>query len=225
MTPAEGAAWLGVPNVIMVRYSGKPVLPFNPCLEPLREVQNVVWSIVGMGGETSESEREHVLDILRTFPNIRGVIMDDFFTSDGSTALSIEQIGTIRRRLTQTGRSVELWVVLYAHLLSLPVRPYLELCDTVTFWTWKQEELDRLEENFAAVERLVPQRKKVLGCYMWDFGNSRAMAMERMQKQCELGARWIKEGRIEGMVFLASCICDLGIEAVEWTRRWIAEHK
>ena len=40
---------------------------------------------------------------------------------------------------------------------------------------------------------------------------------------CELGLRWLREGRIEGMIFLASCICDLGIETVEWTRAWIAE--
>ena len=24
------------------------------------------------------------------------------------------------------------------------------------------------------------------------------------------------------MIFLASCICDLNLEAVEWTREWIA---
>ena len=27
---------------------------------------------------------------------------------------------------------------------------------------------------------------------------------------------------IQGMIFLASCICDLAIETVEWTARWIA---
>ena len=35
--------------------------------------------------------------------------------------------------------------------------------------------------------------------------------------------KWLRQGRIEGMIFLASCICDLELEAVEWTRRWIAE--
>ena len=32
----------------------------------------------------------------------------------------------------------------------------------------------------------------------------------------ELGKPWK-----EGMIFLASCICDLKLEAVEWTRQWI----
>ncbi len=32
----------------------------------------------------------------------------------------------------------------------------------------------------------------------------------------------MKEGRLDGMIFLASCTCDLGLEAVEWARQWIA---
>jgi hypothetical protein len=44
-----------------------------------------------------------------------------------------------------------------------------------------------------------------------------------MQKQCLLGLEWLRKGRIEGMIFLASCICDLNLEAVEWTRNWIRE--
>jgi hypothetical protein len=44
-----------------------------------------------------------------------------------------------------------------------------------------------------------------------------------MQQQCQLGLEWLRTGRIEGMIFLASCICDLNLEAVEWTRKWIRE--
>jgi hypothetical protein len=33
----------------------------------------------------------------------------------------------------------------------------------------------------------------------------------------------LREGKIEGMIFLASNICDLDLETVEWTRRWIAD--
>lgn len=31
------------------------------------------------------------------------------------------------------------------------------------------------------------------------------------------------KGRIEGVIFLATNICDLDLETVIWTRRWIAE--
>ena len=71
------------------------------------------------------------------------------------------------------------------------------------------------------VERLAPSIRKVLGCYMWDYGENKPMPVSFMEKQCQLGQRWLDEGRINGMIFLASCICDYGLEAVEWTRAWI----
>jgi hypothetical protein len=48
------------------------------------------------------------------------------------------------------------------------------------------------------------------------------MPTAELERQCSLGLRWLRDGRIEGMIFLASCICDLGLDAVEWTRQWIA---
>jgi hypothetical protein len=34
----------------------------------------------------------------------------------------------------------------------------------------------------------------------------------------------LRSETIDGIVFLAGNLCDLGIPAVEWTRSWIAEH-
>ena len=48
------------------------------------------------------------------------------------------------------------------------------------------------------------------------------MPVESMKYQTELGYKWLRERRIQGMIFLASPICDLGLESVEWTRQWIA---
>ena len=100
-----------------------------------------------------------------------------------------------------------------------PLRPTPD-----TFWTWLGRDLTNLEENFDKFDRIVPPNcGKVLGCYMWDYGGKQPMPMETMKHQCETGLRWLHEGRIEGMIFLASAICDLDIDTVEWTRRWAAE--
>ena len=114
-------------------------------------------------------------------------------------------------------------MVFYDHQLHLPVGRHLELCDKIAFWTWEAENLSKLEENFALAEAVAPSCPKVLGCYMWDYGIKRPMPLELMKHQCDLGLQWLKEGRIEGMIFLASCICDLDLETVEWTRQWIAD--
>jgi hypothetical protein len=99
---------------------------------------------------------------------------------------------------------------------------YLALCDEVSLWTWNAPDLKDLETNVAGLERLAPNTGKLLGLYMWDYGLRQPMPVDLMQRQCESGLRWLKDGRINGMIFLASCICDIGLEAVEWTRSWIA---
>jgi hypothetical protein len=228
MTPVEASFYLGAPNVIMVRYEGKPAPPYHQYALPFKAIRETVWSIVGAAGATGAEERQAALDLRQTLPNLSGVMMDDFFknaaptTPDGLAVLSVEELRQVRAQLAGGGRRLDLWVVLYDHQLSLPVGEHLAQCDKVSFWTWKGTDLVDLEANFARAEALAPAAGKVLGCYMWDYGQGKPMPVAWMERQCELGLRWLREGRIEGMIFLATCIGDLGLETVEWTREWIA---
>src|SRR5947207_967677 len=79
ITPAEAAFYLGIPNLIMVRYKGRPPLPLDQFAVPLRALRRVVWSAVGAHGQTDEEERSHVLDLAAHHPNVTGVMLDDFF--------------------------------------------------------------------------------------------------------------------------------------------------
>jgi hypothetical protein len=226
ITPVEAAYYMGIPNVIVVGYYGLPKPPYDQYAIPLRSLREVVWSVVGAGGETQEAERAHVLGLTKTLPNMSGVMMDDFFRSSAEVAgaLSFAELDALQERLNlPEGKKLDLWVVLYDHQLHLPVQEHLRRCDVVSFWTWEARHLADLEANFARAEALAPGKRMVLGCYMWDYGAKQPMPLELMQKQCEIGLRWLREGRIEGMIFLASCICDIELETVEWTRRWIAE--
>ncbi len=223
MTPVEGAVYLGLPNLLFVRYLGTPPMPFDQYAIAFRPFKRVVWSLVGASGQSSDEERKHVLGLASRFPNIDGFIMDDYFRNDGSGSLSVEQLKELRSQLVIGGKKHNLFVVLYQHQLTLPVAEHLEFCDKITFWTWKAQDLTRLESSFDHLEKLAPKHGKLLGCYLWDFGTSRPMPLDMMKKQCELGRRWLEQGRIEGMIFLASNVCDLELETVEWTRRWISE--
>ncbi len=224
MTPVEGAFYLGVPNIIMVRHSNKPAPPFDQYAIPFRSLKRVVWSIVGDASSSSESELLVIKDLALKFPNICGVIMDDFFNrGDKEAALTPQELAETRESLTVGNRKLDLWVVLYDHQLRLPLDAYLKECDIITFWTWKASNLKNLEQNFTEAEKIAQRCnwRLVLGCYMYNYGEGTEMPVSLMEKQCQLGLKWLKEGRIEGMIFLASCICDLGLETVEWTRNWI----
>jgi hypothetical protein len=94
--------------------------------------------------------------------------------------------------------------------------------DVVTLWAWDAEHVPSLGESLGRLQTLAPSRT-ALGCYLWDYGKKRPMPLDLLQGQCEAGLEWLRQGRIEGLIFLASCVCDLELEAVEWTRKWIPE--
>jgi hypothetical protein len=226
ISPVDAAAFLGIRNVLFVRYELDPLSPFVAHARPLRAMHQVVWSIEGGGGGDVDS----VLDLTKTLPNLRGVILDDYFgrvtAGDATDAFSLEAMRRLRARLDACTPRLDAWVVLYAHELGLEakLRPHLELCDVVTYWTWTAAELADLEKKFARFEQIVGDKRRVLGIYMWDYGAKRPMPVAALEKQCLLGQHWLQEGRIDGLIFLASCICDLGLEAVDWVRRWIGTH-
>ena len=229
MTPVEGAFYLNIHNMCLVDSHGKPKAPFDQYAVPLRPLKRVVWSLVGAGGRIDPLGQQAALDIAAKTRNITGFVLDDFFKNGEGlnpanvAHLSMEQIKDIKKKIKAIGRKLDLWVVFYAHQLNQPVQGHLNLCDKVTFWTWRAEELSNLEKNFTVVEKLAPKAGKLLGCYMYDYGTKTKMPVNLMKMQCELGLRWLKEGRIEGMIFCSNCCADIDLEAVEWTRNWIAE--
>jgi len=230
MTPVEGAFYLGVPNLIFVVYRDLPAPPFHQYAIPMRPLRHVVWSIVGDSSSKRNDETsdlDDVLELARDFPNVTGAILDDFFhdpDEQGRIARwSPDDLAGFQSRMRAGEHPLDLWVVLYTHELALPTRDHLDHCDVVALWTWKASELANLPANFEALESLAPDKRKMLGCYLWDYGVGAPMPVESMQRQCEFGLDMLKAGRIDGMIFLASCICDLEIESVEWTRAWIAD--
>ncbi|HUT73494.1 MAG TPA: hypothetical protein VM221_01515 [Armatimonadota bacterium] len=230
ITPVEAACYLGTPNLIVVNYGNSgPFPPFDQFALPMRSLKRVVWSIVGDAGQTDAALREEVFKLAARMPNITGLMMDDFFRDpeggeDGPLgALSRAELRAVRERLRLPERTLDLWVVLYQHMLDWPVQEQLDLCDKVTLWTSKTEALRDLESSFDRLEKLAPRQGKLLGCYMQDYEARQPMPLQLMKRQCEFALDLLRQRRIEGIIFHASCICDLGLDAVEWARGWISE--
>jgi hypothetical protein len=225
MTAAEAAGYLGIPNVLWVNQKDIPEPPFDGYARPLAPMKQLVWSILG-DSLSHRNDLEEVIHLSERFPNITGGIMDDFFRWVGQEGpvgkWTLEQVKASRDALHAAVRPLDLWVVIYACQLDLPSDSYLELCDVVTFWTWWAKELPELEANFAALERRAGDKRKLLGCYFVDFGDDSLMPLKLMEHQCDCGLTWLREGRLDGIIFLGNTLCGLGLETVEWTRDWIA---
>lgn len=225
ITPLEAACYLGIRNLIMVRYNGTPAMPYDQLMIPLRALDRVVWSVTGAMGEKSIAERDHILDLAAREPNVSGLIMDDFLNWDtGEPELSLEELRDLAERRQLPDRTLDLMMVLYSHQLDAPIAEHRALCNQVSFWVWHARDLDRLEADFARFESLTGDQQRFLGCYVWDHGGRAPMPLAAFQRQCEVGLRWLHEGRVAGLIFLPSCHCDLGLDTVEWLRGWIAEH-
>jgi hypothetical protein len=194
----------------------------------LKVLKRVAWSIVGAAGVSHESERQQVLDMARRLPNIVGVFMDDFFTGEASgkiASLTLEQVRDVQRQLKASEKKLDLYVTLYTSELSPRISDYLALIDVVTLWTWETAELANLESHLGKLEKLAPKARKLLGCYTASLdpnGTPRwtAMPVPTMQSQCEAGLRWLREGRIDGIIIYGTAM-DLGWECVDWVREWI----
>jgi hypothetical protein len=232
MTPVEGAFYLGVPNIIVVQSStreapyGRLEPPLTQYTVAMRPLTRVVWSVVGSGGFTSPEETREVLELAKTTPNFAGIMLDDFFTNrkEGKRAiLTVEELVDIRRQLLGIGRKLTVFVTLYNNQFDLPIRDYLELIDVITLWTGNPADLVNLKSNLKKTEQVAPGKKKMLGCYVVDYGRKKGVPVPLMKLQCETRLRWLREGRIEGMIFLGNTTMDLGFESVEWTRNWIRE--
>jgi hypothetical protein len=136
------------------------------------------------------------------------------------------------------GRPMDIWVTLYTHEICPPrkttspgyrgcippLADFLHLFDVLTLWTWNADELPALEENLAALEAIAPKNHRIaLGMYIWDFPNRRPVPLELMKHQCELGLKWLKEKRIQELIFLANTVLDVGLPSAEFSRTWIAQ--
>lgn len=233
MGPVEGANYMGIRNICRVVMGGKPEIPFDAESEKLKNMNEVVWSAIGDSSSTSNAlDKSTVDEVIRQaekYPNITGAILDDFFTNPDNNAVYVPRISfndmkIMRDKLHNfSKRKLDLWVVWYEYELDYDIQDYLELCDVVTFWTWKGSNLAFLDKNIQKVVTRTPGKRRLAGCYMWNYGECKPLTIEEMKFQCERYYDWIKKGWIEGIIFCSNCICDIGLESVEWTKKWIAE--
>jgi hypothetical protein len=232
MTPAEGALYLSIPNIIMVQVQDKDQgivyegfqPPFDQYAMALRPFDRVSWSIVESAGVTDAGRRDQIIEMAMKTPNIVGLYMDDFFHRPPKTplgSLSLEELRQIRQRVNTPQKRLDITVTFYMDQLSLPIADYLKLIDCVALWTHTPSDLVNIETHLNELKRISPSSRVLLGCYFYDFHDRQPLSVESMQLQCETGLRLLRSGHIEGIVFLGNSVEDQGFECIEWTRQWI----
>ena len=233
---ADAIDYMGIPNVYVIRWMGKPEPPFDEYIKQFRKTKRVGWSIIDGATQSYEQKKRWAFGLFDKMPNLIDLNLDDFFhgvgpkegEKDFPANLSLEQLAELKKEMATVKRNPHLSVVLYTGQSHGQLHPsinhHLDYCDVVLYWTWHATDLVALENNFKRYREIVPNKPTLLGIYMWDFGNSKPITMELMKHQLTFALEQFKQGQIEGMIFHCTPLCDLGLEAVEYSKKWIAEY-
>ena len=231
MTAIEGLYYLDIPNMCRVRIKGSPMPPYDQHSEAMRPCREVLWSLLGAGGDPvlDWTDTDEVIKQANMYPNVTGGFYDDFFGVRRRTYYTPDRLREIRKRCDDgvKGRKLDMWVTLYEYNLEqIPdVKQWLDEFDVITLWIWSASNLKRLREYYDQLYRLALGKRIVAGMFMWNYGERREMSVEQMKLQADFYLKEMHAGRLEGIMVCGNPVCDLGLASVEWTRNWIAEHK
>jgi hypothetical protein len=131
----------------------------------------------------------------------------------------------MRTRLDKACRPLDIWMVWYTYEMGYTAPEVLKLVDGFVLWTWNNEELPLLEERFAKIEQNFPEKRKMLGIYMYDFPNYRMVPLDLMEHQCNVALKLLQEKRIEGIVIECNATMGMGMQSELWLRDWIKKVK
>jgi len=229
ITPAEGAHMLDVPNIALISCDGVPA-PFSEdargYAESFCRMEKVLWSSTGGIGFRTGNEEKFICQLAEWYPNIHGAFMDDFFFKyKGKLAEAEKILKEIREGLNKACRPMKLYCVLYMHELD-DVDPYLfSYVDGVAIYTWNSEQLPLHAERFDKIEKLLPNHKKLLGVYIYDYTLGMPTPLDLMEHQCEFGLEMIKQNRLDGLIFTTNSVMGVGLPSEKWLRGWIDKVK
>ena len=223
---AARAKMLGLHNVII---AGGKVLEPREAVALARESAalggRVAYEVCPgeMTGKASDYTKD--LDAARAaargVASLEALLLDDLTSQQvAGRGMPVEELAKLCGELRSGPRPLQAWGVVYTMNLDHPgLADYLKHLDVINLWTWRAEDLRDLETHLARCEALAPGKPIVLGLYMYDYGDGRPMPLDLMRRQCEAGLKWLREGRVAGMVFLS---ITNELAALEWTRTWIA---
>ena len=232
ITPAEGAAMLDVPNIIMIGSDGDPA-PYSAeaygYMESFCRMHNVVWSITGSSGFRAGNEEKFICDLAKRYPNVSGAFADDLLGSTESVGVSMEEkkqmILDARKVLNSAERPLPMWLTVYTKDVADCDASVYGLFDVLTLWNWNTLEFSHYRESFELLEKRFPEQKKYIGVYLLRYACGEPTPDDYLEQQCEFGLQMLKEGRADGIIFLTNCVMGVGLPSEYWVRKWIDKVK
>ena len=228
MTPMEGCLYLGVKNVFMV-----------PVQRDVNERQYnksfTTLNQVGWGYSLHQKQHckfDRILEQAKNFPNIGCIAFDDFVNGiSGDDEELFSRLKEVQDMVDNNDvRKLDSWMVLYTHEFGLDpqrdeyLQPFLDVVDGVIMWTWKEKDVNLIPEKFEIFKKLTPNTRRMVGCYLYNFGENTQATGELVKWQLDFWHDKILSGEIEGVVLHTNTMADLDYEAYDVACEWMDKH-
>lgn len=229
MTPMEGCLYLGVRNTFMVPV-GVDVnrRQYNKSFTTLKQVG---WETY-QAGQNPDILKDYIAEAA-DFDNIGCVVYDDFHRqmNEEGAAFPAENLWKAKKMLKNDGvRPLDMWMVLYTHEFGITeeadeqFKPYIEPFDGIIMWTWWESDIVEFEEKYARFKELTPNNRRMIGCYLYNFGENKQATAKSVKWQLDRYREALLKGEIEGIVLHTNTMADLDYESYDAALAWMAEH-
>lgn len=230
MTPMEACLYLGVRNTFMTPVGWKvDRRQYNKAFITLKEVG---WECY-KAGENPELI-EPIIEEAKNFPNNGRVVFDDFKRENkygNYKEVPIANLDKVRNRLHENeAHPMSMWMVLYSgefgngKKLDEEFQPYIDAFDGIIMWVWKESDVPLFPQKFEEFKELTKNKRRMLGCYLYNFGESKQADPEVVKWQLDLYREKLMSGEIEGIVLHSNPMADLDYPAFEVAREWMMIH-
>lgn len=219
VTPIDGMEYLGARNVFYV-----PM--WRPCDRDARsaEMQEACLSF-GWSKEPIDNI-DDIIERKKKFPSLQIVIYDDFFQADNDAnnafSLSKEELALNKKKLNENG--IEMWMVYYERDKDVDISGYLEYFDGVSFWFWYQPTEEQYHETIKTFLEKTPNKKRLVGCYLYDFGRETACDPERVEAELDRDKELMQKGLIDGIILHTNAVGKMGFEGYERCAKWMKKN-
>ncbi len=218
ITIGEGLAEFSLSNAMMAGF----LPPAEDEYAAVAHCDSLLWEMSFEDGFAFEEPVGPIVELHERHENVRGVLLDDFSTTEISKGATPDVLERMRAALPE---SFQLWIVVYGMSLDIPnLSEFLKHVDGVSFWVWNARDLPLMREQVARCNEMSAGKPMVLGNYLYDFGDGAPLTRDQMTMQLDVSAELVRAGECEGLCLLGSPVMDIGLESIAWTKEWIQQN-
>lgn len=226
MTPETFAEEFGIPNAFVVSFGGNIQPPFDDMAKRMSGLRELKWAVLSdISTPLPEDELGNTKDVLAVaekYDHITGGIMDDFFFPERMERFTPEVLKKIRKALNDKG--MDFWCVLYTNQLEEDLGELIDCYDGVSMWVWESENIVNMDQYFAKLKELAPDKKLMLGLYLWDYNTKKEMDPALFEKHLSFNFSKIESGEIEGMIVCSNAVGDAGFKSCDILKEYVAKY-